>query len=304
MLNATDLANMLAATDVRVVPGKKASDIDVTAAVAWGSAHRLTLDAYRSIGFEQQLAVQGTGGLTMTTNDGGSGGTLSFSSPGSVTFWDLSSSLVINGNTYTLVGSVAALGAGIKAAPSGDFALAANYDATPDGTYKAAPVKEFSGIFEGLGNTISNLMIAIKKAGTADPWLGEAGLFGIVDAAGIVEDISVTDAKVSGGDQMNSGILVARLFGTVANCFSSGTSSAGNGIVGSPPSADVGGLVGAMGGAAAVIVNSSSTASATAGTFSFAGGRWSAAITRADRFSIPPRAGRRRSASTALRRAV
>ena len=44
-LNATDLANMLAASDVKVVTGSGAVTITVSAPFSWTSSHRLTLDA-------------------------------------------------------------------------------------------------------------------------------------------------------------------------------------------------------------------------------------------------------------------
>ncbi|HEX4861979.1 MAG TPA: GLUG motif-containing protein [Rhizomicrobium sp.] len=276
VLNVTDLTNMLASSDVSVVAGRKAKDIDVAAPLGWTSAQRLTLDAYRAITAERPITVMGTSALTLTTNDGGKGGTLSFSEKGGVTFWDLSSNLVINGSTYTLVGDIATLASGIASNMSGNFALAANYNAKPDGTYKKAPVAEFAGSFEGLGNTISNLKIRVKSLPsgkrTSDAWNGEVGLFGVVDASAHIENLGLPNASVSAGDLMNAGPLAGELGGSVANCYAGGTSTTGNGIAGGAVYAgDAGGLIGVLIDPGAV-TNSYSTATVTAGTSSFAGG--------------------------------
>lgn len=276
ILNATDLANMLVTSDVSVVSGKKAMDIDVTAPLSWTSTQRLTLDAYTAITVEQPVSVTGSGALTLTTNDGGTGGALSFSGKGAVMFWDLSSNLVVNGSAYTLVGDIATLASDIASNMGGNFALAKSYSAKSDGTYKKPPIKEFAGKFEGLGNTISSLKIKVKSktphAPSADPWLGEVGLFGIVDASGSIENVGVTNANVSAGDLMNVGILVGSLSGTVTNSSSSGQVTVGNGIAGGVVlEPDAGGLVGAMFNSA-IVSNSNSTATVTGGDSSIAGG--------------------------------
>src|SRR5205085_411451 len=121
-----------------------------------------------SIAFAKPVMVAGTGALTLTTNDGGTGGELSFAQKANVTFFDLSSSLIVNSASYTLVGDIHTLAADMAANPSGDFALAANYDAGPDGTYSTSPVSTpFAGTFEGLGNTISRLSVDVAPS---DPY--------------------------------------------------------------------------------------------------------------------------------------
>src|SRR6185437_8622489 len=102
-LNATDLANMLAGGDVKVTTGSGATNIVVKDGFSWTSTSRLTLDAMQSVEFDKPVTVAGTGAVTITTNDGGSGGDLLFGDKGNLTFWDLSSSLIINGSSYTLV---------------------------------------------------------------------------------------------------------------------------------------------------------------------------------------------------------
>ena len=140
MLNVTDLANMLATGDVKVTTGSGATNIVVKASVGWTSNSRLTLDAIQSVEIDKPVMVTGTGAVTVTTNDGGKSGDLIFGDKGNVTFWDLTSSLIVNGNSYTLVGDIATLASDIASNPSGFYALANDYDASVDGTYSSAPI--------------------------------------------------------------------------------------------------------------------------------------------------------------------
>lgn len=208
VLNAVDLENMLASGNVMVATtgsGAQAKDITVEAPVSWNSGSGLALDAYRSITIEKPTSVQGLAALTLTTNDGGTGGTLSFSKKGNVTFANLSSDLVVNGTTFTLENSIQSLAAAIAANPSGAFALANSYDASQDGTYSASPVPTpFTGTFEGLGNTISRLAMVDSN----DP---ELGLFSELDGGGTLRDIKIENVNVKNGYMMvaYAGSLVA-----------------------------------------------------------------------------------------------
>src|SRR5581483_6762914 len=185
VLNATDLANMLATGDVTLKTGSGATNIVVKDGFSWTSTSRLTLDAMQSVEFDKPVSVAGSGAVTIATNDGGSGGDLLFGDKANLTFWDMSSSLVINGNSYTLVGNIKTLAAGIAANPSGFYALANDYDASVDGVYSSSPVASgFSGTFDGLGNAFSSLSMAANGKGLY-------GLFLAVLTAGIVRDVGV-----------------------------------------------------------------------------------------------------------------
>ncbi len=50
------------------------------------------------------MSVTGTGGVSLVTDDGGTGGRSPFGAKGNVNFSNLTSSLTINGAAYTLVG--------------------------------------------------------------------------------------------------------------------------------------------------------------------------------------------------------
>jgi hypothetical protein len=233
VLNAGDLTGMIASSDVTVRSNNKAKDIELKVALSWASSSRLTLDAYQSVTFDKPLTVAGSGALTLTTNDGGSGGALSFLSPGRAIFWDLSSSLVIDGASHTLVGDIATLASDIASDPSGHYALANNYDARVDGTYASPPIPTtFTGTFDGLGNVISHL--TIDDASSAS-----VGLFAEIGVAGTVRDLSLRGANVEGGMQAAVGSLVGRTEGTIERVSVTGT-------VGAPAgnNSAVGGLAG------------------------------------------------------------
>jgi hypothetical protein len=203
-MNVGDLTSMLASSDVTLVSGSAAKDIEAKVPFSWASAHRLTLDAYRSIAIDKLVTVAGTGALTFTTNDGGTNGTLTFSPPGRTHFWDLNSSLVINGASYTLVGDIATLASDIAGNPSGHYALADNYDASIDGTYAHSPIPtSFSGAFQGLGNTITRLRIQNKSVQE------DMALFSALAAPGDIENVLLTHVAVTGGKTKSAGGLVA-----------------------------------------------------------------------------------------------
>jgi len=192
-LNVSELGSRLVSSDVTIISNAAAPDIGILDALTWASSHRLTLDAYESIHVRAPVVVEGTAGVTLITNDGGSGGDYNFSTAtlGAITFWDLNSSLVINGQSYTLVGGIATLAGDITANPNGNYALANSYDASGDGTYSAAPIQDFSGRFEGLGNTIQNLKVV---AAVADL---KIGLFGELAQSAVARDINFSNATVS-----------------------------------------------------------------------------------------------------------
>jgi hypothetical protein len=107
------------------------------------------------------------------------------------------------------------------------------------GNLEFAPVGDnteggrFSGIFDGNGYTISNLMIRREGVNTGN------GLFASVDTDGIVRNLGLEGVDVIGGS--NTGALVGQLYGTVVNCWSIGTvrSQTGGRV-------NTGGLVGTM----------------------------------------------------------
>jgi len=249
-VSVRDLKKMLAHGDAKVVTGQGSVTIGVLDALAWTSGHRLTLDANQSIHIRARVTVEGPGGVTLITNDGGTGGDYTFRAPGLITFWDLSSSLVINGNSYVLVRDLTSLANDIATNPSGNYAFAASYDASQHNKYRRPVIPaEFHGTFEGLGNAIQNLTILVTKKGFDDPAIG---LF--LQSDGTLRDIALTDVSIaqnlSGG---YAGALAAYNLGTILHAAVTGT------VSGKGPS---GGLVAA---------NAGTISQSTSGAFVYGG---------------------------------
>ncbi|MFL6689082.1 MAG: hypothetical protein ACJ8IR_02685 [Alphaproteobacteria bacterium] len=259
VLNVGDLQTMLASGDVAVRTGTLAKDIDLDQPLTWANISRLTLDAQQSVVVKKKVTIPGAGALTIITNDGGKHGEfIIVPEHGSVQFWDLASSLVIDGNSYTLLKTVRQLAKAVKANSAGLYAFARNYDAAHDGSYSRSPVSQgFNGIFEGLGNVVSNLSIV------DDHQSAITGLF--YGSIGTIRDIGLSHVAVtaSGGRFSEVGGLVGRNFGYVIRCFATGT-------VGVKKKGVVGGLVGHN--ISALISNSSAAVAVSGGKYSNSGG--------------------------------
>lgn len=223
ILNVSDLINMLASGDTSVnTGGSIARDIKIDAALTWISSNHLTLDAYHSIMFNKPVTIGGSGALTITTNDGGSGGDYRFFGKGHIKFSNTTGQLEINGEAYTLVYSIKELKQGIRLNSGGRFALAKSINARRR-PYTVSPILGgFTGVFEGLGNTISDLKIT-NLGGALFQQLG----FNFC-CLGVIRDLGLLSVNIS-GNGFNAA-LVAGNAGTIANCFATGqVSLSGNG---------------------------------------------------------------------------
>jgi len=222
-LNVGELQTMLASSDVTVKTGAGAVAIGVDDPLTWASTHRLTLDSVEFVHIKAAVVVEGTAGLTLTTNDGGTGGDLVFENGGYVNFWDTNSSLIINGANYTLVKDLPTLVNGINGTHN-NFALANSYDASADGTYKRTLISEIGSqeFLEGLGNTIGNLTIAVHGSFKKHP-KNDAALIGL--SAGVVRDIALTNVSVSYSKASFNGFdaaVVITNYGSIINVNISG----------------------------------------------------------------------------------
>jgi len=209
------------ASPIQTIRATNATGFSVNSALAVSG---LTLDSFRSLTFTSAVTVGGAGQVVLTTNDGGTGGTLGFGLgasgfSGGLAFTGAPNSgqgLSINGQAYTLLFSAADV-AGIGG--TGFYALAAPLDASGS-TYSAAVVGGiFNGTFNGLGNAISNLSISA-------PSTTGVGLFHAIGASGVVSNLAVTSASVSGGSDV--GALTGDNAGLVQASFSSGAVSGSN----------------------------------------------------------------------------
>ena len=251
VLNANDLASMLSTGNVTVASGSQAWDINVDTLVSWTSANRLTLDSHRSITFNKPVVVAGTGALTITTNDGGSGGDFRFFKTGHIKFWDMTSNLVINGNRYALAKSILQIRKLVDKGSGAQYiALAKKINAT---RYSGGPLPFEPTILEGLGNTISNLMISSGTDGS------DVGLF--VQMNGTVRDIGFVNANIIGfGDDQAVGTIAGRVNGAILYCSVTGKVSAAGALSGA------GGLAGVNNGSIAGSYSDASVSVASGGT--------------------------------------
>ncbi|HEX4862378.1 MAG TPA: hypothetical protein VFV07_14170 [Rhizomicrobium sp.] len=221
VLNFKTLKSMLAHGDVTLVPGEQAQDIVFASTVRWASSRTLTLDAFRGVEIDRPMQATGEGGLTVTVNDGGQGGRLTFGMMGSASFMSLSSPLTINGQVYTLVPDIATLASSVSSNALGHYALAAAYNAHPDGVYTSSPVTvPLGGVFEGLGNGIDGLQIDTASVGSS------AGLFSSNLVGGLIENVRLTHLSIYAGSSnglvSNVGGVVGLNAGTVRSAYVAG----------------------------------------------------------------------------------
>ena len=250
-------------------------DININDTVSW-SANTLTLDAYRNINVNAVMNATGTAGFAGIVEDtaqsgtgsaigallfglGASGftGTLNIAPTGSFS---------LNGANYTIINTLGAAGSttgtdlqGINGNLSGNYVLGSNIDATATAGWTDSIVSGtgfspigyanygsngtgFTGAFNGLGHTVSNL--SINSPG------GYAGLFAETANGSSISGISLANAIVSGSTYV--GGLVGLSYSAISNSIVSGTVTA-NG-------SNSGGLVG---GTFAAISNSAFSGTVT-----------------------------------------
>jgi hypothetical protein len=232
VLNVKELQSYLASGDVTVSSVSQATAIDVTAPIHWRS-HTLTLDSHDSIVISGAMAVQGPGGVSLVTNDGGTGGRLLFQGAG-LTFKHTTSQLTINGQAYQIEANFADLIAAVNATPSGNFALAKDDDASGT-TFTGSPIAEIDGSLNFLGHTISNVSISTVDAS----WVGLVGRVSGTLASVDVKNINIAAARIrrSGRVSLVGGVAGLNT-GLVSNVAVTGSVSA------SEPASPVGGVVG------------------------------------------------------------
>jgi len=264
VLNVSDLANMLASGDVTVQSGNLAQDIEIDAPLTWASTSRLTLDSYRSITFNRPVIVAGTGALTITTNDGGAGGDYAFVGKGHVEFWDENSDLNINGGSFFLVKNMRALVHAGNRRGGDNIALMRNINAGGT-TYGDAPIGDYGGWLEGLGNTISNLTVNNSlNSGKLGLMRSYSPDFPLVAS---IRDIRLKNFQITGtGSETKAGTLMGQsLGGSVHDVHVSESSVSSTGVA-----SEAGGLIGDA--AAGTTSGSDSAAVISVGNNSSAGG--------------------------------
>lgn len=322
------IQSALASGDVIVTTGSGSGNGDITVAesISWSNASALTLSAYRDVAVNASITNSGGAAVSLRADNAGIGvGTVSFGSgikvstsgPVSI-FYNPSvnpASSVINSTSYVspvedystniagggtltaymLVNSVYDL-QNVQNNLSGNYALGKDIDASSTASWNAGagfvpigrvtggtPI-DFLGIFDGLGHTIDGLTINSSAVGV--------GLFGIITAPSLIQNIGLTNASVTGTNPSNfvGGLVGYNNRGTISQAYVTGIVSGVNttgGLVGInygtitqsfssasvSGSGSVGGLVGHNANGAGVIAQSYSTGSVTgSGTYPAIGG--------------------------------
>ena len=135
---------------------------------------------------------------------------------------------------------------------------------------------DFTGTLDGHNHTIGGLyindttVVSQSEDGGLASDSGEIGLFGGVGAGGVLQNVNLTKADVSGGDNTAVGIAAGLLEGLVSGVSTDGSVTTDNGFAGNNRSA-AGGVVGIV-DRNGVVAASSSNATVQAGDTANAGG--------------------------------
>jgi filamentous hemagglutinin family protein len=230
--------------------------------ISWTNSGTLLLSAYTSININAAINVAGanaaTAGVTLMTNQGGTGGDyklgfsaagfssgISFSAPATQGFKTQDGTNSANLKTYTLVGSLADMYGLSNTATH--YALASDIDASGFINPLATPVNyanvrggTYTGTFAGLGHTINRL--SLGTTGTAN-----VGMFNTTGNGAIIRDLRLAGITIAGGDSTGSLVGYANNSLTLSNlmvdAYVNGSTTV-NSSVTAPGYRYVGGLVG------------------------------------------------------------
>src|SRR6266540_4638062 len=267
-ISANALVNQLALNNVvlsTLPSGTNAGDIFVDAKINWSTGNSLTLSAYHDILFMSGTKVTstGAGNLVLRADNTGTGqGTVVFDSGGHVDYTQSTGTVSLFYNpsgspttkyqnptnyfcppcpggggvfvqqpsqltAYMLVNTASDLDA-VRTNQSGTYALGTKI--IFDSNQPFTPIPNFTGLFDGQGQTIANLTIASTTQ--------NIGLFGTIASAGEVRNLNLTNVSVN--SSVNSQ-LVGTLAGTNAGTISNVSAT---GIVQADSGSTAGGLVG------------------------------------------------------------
>jgi filamentous hemagglutinin family protein len=206
-----------------------AGNIYVNDNITWSANTTLTLAATNKIAINADIKASGaSAGLVMTYGSGG----YSLKDGARITLSGSNPSLSIGGTSYTVINQqtlAGLLSSGLSL--TGDYALGEELDLksvswTPLGSSTSA----FSGIFDGLGNTIKNLTINSSS--------DYVGLFGY--SSGTIRNLGLIDPTVSGANYVG-GLVAYNNYGTIRDCYVSVTDASAAAV---SATSYVGGLVG------------------------------------------------------------
>ena len=184
-------------------------DVNVNDVVSW-STHNLTLNAQNNINVNANLNATGLASLALEFGQGTASGNVITAKgaainlvAGTTNFTTKQGAGAVVAKTYSVITDAAALRIMV---PGANYALGGNIDLapaafTPIGT-AAIP---FSGTFDGLGHTISNLLIT---GGASTGMFAEA-------AGATIQNVGLVDGRVTGA--ASTGALVGNMASTTIN---------------------------------------------------------------------------------------
>jgi len=243
------LSSALNSGNVQILSSSGASgtqgNINVNAPVTW-TANTLTLTAANDVNINAVMTVNNTAALDLEPASGkvnvgmnAAGafiGQVNFFQADGVTPRSGTGFLTIDGNAYTVVTNLGTAASsadgtlqGIGGNLAGFYALGSNINAsatvfwsggfTPIGNGNGA----FSGVFDGLGHTISNLIIT-------RPSTDLVGLFGAANSASAIRNVALVSGSVNGNN--NVGALVGSNYGAVSNSYTTDNVTGANNFIG------------------------------------------------------------------------
>jgi len=231
-------------------------NVNVNDAVSWSANTTLTLTAANDVNVNAAVTATGAKAgvvINPATANGSAtaseSGTFILGAAGSINLPNVSpvskTALVISGTPYSVINTLGAAGSttgtdlqGINGNLAGFYALGSNIDAAATAAWNAGagftPIgtaaNPFTGTLEGLGHTVSQLVID-------RPTINNVGLIGYAADDSAVRDLGLIGGSVNGANYV--GALVGFNGGAVTNSYATGTVSGSN---------YVGGLVGAVNG--------------------------------------------------------
>ena len=223
------------------------NDINVNQAMAWNQ-HVLTLSAGNNININAQMDLTNTAGLSLLYAQTNGAGTYNIHAPiniattGSFSTQHATDPLI----NYTIIDALGNVGddqtIGVNSLQAlasvanlaGNYVLGANIDASSTSTWNSGagftPIgngsTNFTGTFDGLGHTISNLTIN-------RPSTDYVGLFGYV-GHGSIQNVGLINATITGSNYVG-GLVGESSYSTITNSYAMGSVSG---------TSRVGGLVG------------------------------------------------------------
>ena len=253
-ITGAQLSTILASNNLTIqttAAGSGNGDISVNDHVSWSTDSMLSLKAHRDVDINATIAANGASAGLVLSPDFDNSGIGAFSLSGaSIDLPGATATLSIAGSAYTVLNDVNALQA-MENNLAGNYALGSDIDASATSGWDSgagfAPIgdgNDFTGAFDGLGHTVSDL--AIDR-----PADSSVGLFGATGNTAIIRNVGLLNVDIA--SRRGLGALVGSHDGTITNSYSTGR-VAGDGQA-------VGGLVGDNSGAISVSYSSANVSS-------------------------------------------